>query len=82
MIEEFLNKNYDFKYDEVLGRVFFKNKEEAKFKLVTDYDLNSIHRRIKKAGLSTSKGNLRDLLQSSFVDKYNPFVDYFSNLPK
>ena len=48
MLEDYLNKNYDFKKNEVNGRIEFKKiKNNSKFKILHEEDFNSILRKLK-----------------------------------
>jgi predicted P-loop ATPase len=82
-IEDFLNENYDFRYNEVLERVEYKIKKDRNYLSMNDYKLNSICRELEKIGhKSVTDSKIHKLLISDFVPKYNPFIDYFNNLPK
>lgn len=81
-IEEYLNDKYQFHYNEVITRTFYKEKKEKEFKILKDYKLNSIKRELTNNSIRTNISELRSLLQSDFVDKFNPFKEYFHNLPK
>lgn len=82
-IESFLNKKYKFKYNEILNRTFYKeenNNEE--FKILKGYKFNSIFRELKNNEIKVSVQGLKSLLESDFVERFNPIKDYFNNLPK
>lgn len=82
-IEEFLNKKYLFRYNEVMGRTFYKNiNEKGDYKLLQGYKFNSIKRELQNNKISVSVQGLRSLLESDFVPKLDPFKDYFYNLPR
>ncbi len=81
-VENFLNEKYEFKYNEILNRTFFKPKETAHFDILKGYEFNSIFREVKNNDIPISVGNMKSLLESNFVPKYNPFQDYFNSLPK
>jgi len=81
-IEKFLNSKYEFRYNEVLGRTLYKNKnDKEEYKLLKNYRLNSIYRELKNNDIKVSAQGLRSLLESDFVPKLNPFNHYFKNLP-
>lgn len=81
-IEKYLNKKYDFRYNEVLSRVFYKQKNETEYRLLKSRILNSIKRELKNNEHNIPISELKSLLESDFVDKFNPFVEYFNGLPK
>ena len=82
-IEKFLNAKYIFRYNEILGRTLYKNKNnKGSFKLLKNYKLNSIYRELKNNGIKVSVQGLKSLLESDYVPKFDPFKAYFENLPK
>ena len=81
MIEKYLNKNYEFKKNEVVGRLFVKKKnQQEEFVLLDETEFNSIIRRLEKKGIRTTNQKLKTILNSDFVQKFNPFKDYFQKL--
>ncbi|MBP0905591.1 VapE domain-containing protein [Mariniflexile gromovii] len=80
--EEYLNKKYSFKYNVVTNKTEFKLKGVTRFRELEEYDLNSLHRELHHSDIKIAKKNIADLLKSDFVNKYNPFEDYFNSLPK
>jgi len=82
-IEKHLKKYHVLKFNIVLNRTFIKTKVciSCPLYIVSDYILNSLLRELTNAGHRISKGSLRDLLQSDFVERYNPIEDYFNSLP-
>ncbi|OWP74652.1 VapE domain-containing protein [Flavobacterium oreochromis] len=81
-IEDFLKEKYLFRYNEVLGKIEYKSHKQSKYLPMDDYKLNSICRDLEKAEYKITNAKLYNLLVSDFVPKYNPFKDYFENLPK
>lgn len=83
MIENYLNKKYDFKYNEILSRTFYREKGvNNEFKLLINFKLNSIKRELNNSGVPSTLSDLKCLLESDYVLKYNPFKEYFENLPE
>lgn len=80
-VESFLNKLYDFRYNEVSGKIEGKAKSQSEYQPVSDYILNSLARQMMKASIPCSANGLRGILLSDFVPVYNPFRHYFNNLP-
>lgn len=81
MLEKFLNENYIFKKNEVNSRIIYKkNKENSKFSILKEEDFNSILRKLKKNGIRASFQELRILLNSDYVHKFNPFSSYLEKL--
>lgn len=92
-LENFLNNRYHFRHNEVLGKLEYKpiRKKESSspsgrsggaWKPMTDFKENSILREIQKAKVKCSINSLRNLLHSDFCEMYDPFKDYFDNLPE
>jgi predicted P-loop ATPase len=83
MIENYLNNKYVFRYNEILNRTFYKEKSSnVDFELLKNYKLNSIKRELNNCNIQSSHTDLRCLLESDYVTKHNPFIEYFENLPK
>ncbi|MBL7887069.1 MAG: virulence-associated e family protein [Flavobacterium sp.] len=83
MKENYLNKKYDFRYNEILGRTFYKEKgSESNYQLLENFKFNSIKRELDNNQIPSTYSDLRCLLASDYVPKYNPFVEYFENLPQ
>lgn len=81
-LENFLNNRYNFRYNTVLGKLEFKTLKAYKYKPMTDFSENSILREILKAKVKCSINSLRNLLHSDYCEMYDPFEDYFNNLPE
>lgn len=81
-IEQYLKEKYTFRYNEVLGKVEYKKLESTIYELINDYVLNSMCRDLVNLDYKITPGKLLNLLESDFVPKYNPFKEYFDNLPK
>src|SRR5690606_13397707 len=81
-VETYLNEKYEFHYNEILNRTFYKKKKtKDQFDLLKNFEFNSIRRELNNNSVSTSISELKSLLESDFVSIYNPFEDYFNNLP-
>lgn len=81
-LENFLNNRYKFRYNEVLGKLEYRRVNGKVWKYITDFKENSILREIQKAKVRCSINSLRNLLHSDFCEMYDPFKDYFENLPE
>lgn len=83
-VQDFLSKKWDFRYNEVLGRTEFRSKSDSlsDYQILTDYDLNSIHLELTEKEYNISFETVRKLLKSKYVKRFNPFYEYFNNLPK
>ena len=82
-IEKYLNSKYEFKYNEIVSRTFYRERaKDKKFNLLKGYKFNSIFRELKNNDIKVSTQGLRCLLESDFVKRFNPFRDYFTSLPK
>ena len=82
-IEKYLNSKYEFKYNEILSRTYYKEKsKDKKFNLLKGYKFNSIYRELKNNDIKVSAQGLKCLLESDFVKRFNPFKEYFNSLPQ
>jgi len=78
LAEKFIAANYDLLFNEITCQVEGRLKGEIEFKPINE---NSIYRKLRLAGLKISKTDLGAILFSDFVKSYNPFQDFFTNLP-
>lgn len=81
LLEAYLTTHYDFRYNVVSSRQEYKRKTQINYVLLNDYSLNSIVRELAKQRIKVSTQSLRTLIQSDFIPLYDPFIDYFNNLP-
>lgn len=82
MLEKYLTERYQFRYNEILNRTFYKELHTPKnFELLKSYKLNSIKRELNNNGVSATLSDLKCLLESDFVEKHNPIKEYFNSLP-
>jgi len=80
MMQNFISKRWDFRYNTVLGRIEYKVKGEQRYQLMTEYDFNSILNDLFEEDLPISPTMLKNLLESKFTLKYNPFHEYLNGL--
>lgn len=80
-LENFLNYRYSFRYNVVSGKLEYKPAKATLWKPLTDFVENSILREIMKAKVKCNINTLRNLLRSDFCEQFDPFKDYFDNLP-
>jgi len=79
LTEDYLNERYIVRYNVVSNKFEYKNKDEENFK---DLNENNLYVKLQKDNINISLNNLVALLKSDFVNEYNPFQDYFDNLPE
>lgn len=81
-LEIALQTMYDFKYNEVNNKLYFKAKNQKEHQILDDYYFNSIVRELRATeATKILKKDVAELLNSSFVKKVNPFEEYFVGLP-
>lgn len=81
-VEAFLNENYEFRYNEILNRTSYRSKgNKGLFKIMKGYKFNSILREIKNQQITISVQGLKSLLESDFVEKFDPIKSYLKALP-
>ena len=80
-VEQFISsKGWRFRFNEVTDRVEIYSRHKCSFIPLNNFTFNSIYRKLKKNGNSITITELQTLLNSDFISKYNPFVEYFENL--
>ena len=81
-IETYLSSYYEFRYNTVLGRTEYRNKDDAHFSKVGRYEINTLRRELDNdVGIITSSDNLYSIIESSFSPRINPIQEYFKALP-
>lgn len=73
----FLDKNYEFRKNDILQRVEYRRKDGGSFKSV-NYDEVAIQ--LEKAFVKFPLAKVRSLLGSEYVKTYNPLEEYFNSL--
>ena len=81
-LENFLSGKYVFRHNIVLGKLEFQYFGKKKWNVMNDFIENSMLRECLKGRIKTNLSSLRNLLYSDFCELFNPFEDYFYNLPK
>jgi Virulence-associated protein E/VirE N-terminal domain/Domain of unknonw function from B. Theta Gene description (DUF3874) len=92
-LENFLSGKYVFRHNIVSGKLEFQQLSNSfplgrsggakkKWNVMNDFIENSMLRECLKARIKTNLSSLRNLLYSDFCQLFNPFDEYFYNLPK
>ena len=81
-LESYLNSKWDFKINEIRSKVEWRLKSDHTFKELREIDLNSLYRTCRKELPKLKRPDLQSILYSDFSPKYNPFEEYFENLPE
>ena len=80
-LEVFLSNKYVFRHNIVSGKLEFQYFGKKKWNVMNDFIENSMLRECLKGRIKTNLSSLRNLLYSDFCELFNPFEDYFFNLP-
>ncbi|GGC95176.1 hypothetical protein GCM10011508_22970 [Flavobacterium lutivivi] len=80
-LELFLSTRYIFRHNIVSGKLEFQYFGKKKWNVMNDFIENSMLRECLKGRIKTNLSSLRNLLYSDFCELFNPFEDYFFNLP-
>lgn len=80
-LELFLSTRYVFRHNIVSGKLEFQYYGKKKWNVMNDFIENSMLRECLKGRIKTNLSSLRNLLYSDFCELFNPFEDYFFNLP-
>ena len=80
-LELFLSNKYVFRHNIVSGKLEFQYFGKKKWNVMNDFIENSMLRECLKGRIRTNLSSLRNLLYSDFCELFNPFEDYFFNLP-
>jgi hypothetical protein len=91
-LENFLSTRYVFRHNIVSGKLEYQQLSNSspsgrsggakkKWNVMNDFIENSMLRECLKGRIKTNLSSLRNLLYSDFCVLFNPFEDYFFNLP-
>jgi hypothetical protein len=91
-LELFLSTRYVFRHNIVSGKLEYQQLSNSspsgrpggakkKWNVMNDFIENSMLRECLKGRIKTNLSSLRNLLYSDFCELFNPFEDYFFNLP-
>lgn len=80
MVETFISRHYKIRYNDISNQfeLLMINNDEPKWENLNE---NIIYRSLQKNHLKYSISDLIALLKSDFTPHYNPFHDYFDELP-
>ncbi len=79
MAKDYLEENYEIRYNEVSAMFEYREKGAVEYQALNE---NSIFIKMQMDGLNLSLNNLVAFLKSDFVERYNPFLEYFESLPR
>jgi predicted P-loop ATPase len=79
IVEDYLIARYDIRYNVVSNEIEIKSKNENNYNVLNE---NNLYRELHLNNIKFPMNNLMFLLRSDFVEKYNPFYNYFENLPE
>ena len=74
----YVQEKYDIRYNEISLEFEIKLKEG----IWEELNINSLFVELVKSGISIPINKLEILLRSHLVEKYNPIIEYFENLPE
>lgn len=57
----------------------YREKSSTEFQEINE---NSLHRFLQLSGVKFSLTQLKSLLQSDYIQDFDPFIDYFKSLPE
>ena len=77
--EQYLNERFLIRYNVVSNKFEYKEKDAEYFKELNE---NNLFVRLQKDNINISLNHLIALLKSDFVSEFNPFTEYFKNLPE
>ena len=78
-VKELLGGMYDFRYDVVRNSVESKYKGQEIWKEANESNMIC---EVQSAGLKVGKDLISNLMGSDFIPRYNPFRQYFDQLPQ
>lgn len=80
-IEKYLSNGATLRFNIVSGIIEIKDTSKDEFVPMDDYLENSMLRSLLKSNIPCSTSRLRSIINSNFSKKYDPFKEYFDQLP-
>ena len=77
-LEKYLSEQFYFRLNEITGSIEFKKQLSTGWEELNEFN---IYRQLNLEGFKINLNELIYLLKSDYVDRYNPFINYFQNLP-
>jgi len=77
MIEGFISGHFDLRYNTISNQVECKDKNEPKYSTLNE---SNIYRQMHLHDIKISLQQINILLNSDFVPRYNPIVNYFKRI--
>lgn len=79
-VEELIAENFELRFNEVSNEIEFRrrNEEQSEFDVLNE---NNVYRFLQHNNIEFSMAKLTSLLRSDFVLRFNPFRNYFEQLP-
>jgi predicted P-loop ATPase len=77
-VERFISTKWQIRFNEISVEFEYKTLTAEKWEKLNE---NNIFRQLQHENFRYSMSNLVSLMRSDFTKKYNPFLDYFTNLP-
>ena len=78
LAQEYIKKHFEIRRNVVTQEYECKDLYKNEYESMNE---NNIFIKMQISGLNISINNLLALLKSDFIKEYNPFVEYFNNLP-
>lgn len=79
-VEQFISSQAEVRNNVITDRCEIRMNGEAAFRDITDRDENTLWSRANKAGVHSGAKVVQMLLNSEYVDNYNPFTAYMYDL--
>lgn len=79
LVMNYLNEKYELRFNTIALELEIRVKENEDW---TELNINSLLIELIKSGMNISMQKLEYLAKSHLIEKYNPILEYFENLPK
>lgn len=78
-VKDFLSNTWEFRLNVINNNVQSRKRGELEW---SDVNENDVWMDVNENCTKMAKDNVKSILGSSFVEEYNPFVDFFTHLPE
>lgn len=81
--EDYLKSNYKFKYNEITKKTEYTEINQSCWKEITDNIISKFYFALLRRGIDFNRDDIWSLLANpDFSEVYNPFKEYFDNIPQ
>ncbi len=79
-VEDILKDHFDLRYNVIIQRIEYKLKDQQEYKVLSERSFNTLFCLIGKSDIECNLSTFYAIVNSEFIENYDPFEDYFQSL--